>query len=272
MTSPAIPDPLWVLAIYLALVGVMAAAWWWQKRTANIGWVDVFWTFGAAGGGLLMVWTSPLGDGSALRRLIVSALVLGWAVRLGLYVAFRVAGSPEEDARYVEIRKAWGSRLQPRLFWFLQLQALVSVILAVSIGLAANRADPALGLADLVGALIALLAIGGESLADAQLKAFRQVPANKGKVCDTGLWGWSRHPNYLFEWLGWLAYPAMAITLDQPVSWLSLLAPLVMLGVVRFGTGVPPLEAHMARSRPEAFRAYQARVPVFLPRIPGVRR
>ena len=118
-----------------------------------------------------------------------------------------------------------------------------------------------------------VVAIGGESLADQQMKAFRQDPANRGKVCDTGLWAWSRHPNYLFEWLGWFAYPAMALSLSgYPEGWLSLLAPLVMFGVLRFGTGVPPLEAHMERSRGEAFRAYQARVPVFFPRFPGVPR
>jgi len=260
-------SPALILAVYLALALVMAAAWWWQRRTRNIGWVDVFWTFGLAGAGVVLAFAAPLGEGSLARRLLVCGLILLWAVRLGLYVAFRVAGSPE-DGRYVAIRESWGDRLQPRMFWFLQLQAVVSIVLAVALGLAANRPAPSLGPADALGLLIALIAIGGESLADQQMKAFRQDPANKGKVCDIGLWGWSRHPNYLFEWLGWFAYPAMAVGLTgYPEGWLSLLAPLVMFGVLRFGTGVPPLEAHMERSRGDAFRAYQARVPVFLPRF-----
>lgn len=262
--------PALLILVGAALCAVMAAAWVHQKRVRNIGWVDVYWTFGVAGAGLALALAPPLEDGSPLRRGLVCGLILLWALRLGLYVALRVARAPEEDGRYVALRRSWGDKLQPRLFGFLQLQAIVSLILAVAIGLAANRPDPDLGLADLLGLLIALGAIGGEGLADRQMRAFKADPANKGRVCDVGLWAWTRHPNYLFEWLGWLAYPAMAIMVsgDYPQGWIALAAPAVMFGVMRFGTGVPPLEAHMLRSRPEAFRAYQARVPIFLPRPP----
>ncbi len=105
-------------------------------------------------------------------------------------------------------------------------------------------------------------------MADRQLSAFAAEPANRGRVCDRGLWAWSRHPNYLFEWLGWFAYPAIAIAPGHPEGAWALAAPAVMYLVLRHGTGVPPLEAHMLRSRGEAFRAYQARVPAFLPRPP----
>ncbi len=64
---------------------------------------------------------------------------------------------------------------------------------------------------DYLGALILFVGIAGEGIADAQLKRFRDNPANKGKVCDAGLWRWSRHPNYFFQWFGWLAYPVIAI-------------------------------------------------------------
>lgn len=264
-------SPLLVLAVYLALAVVMAAAWAWQRKTANIGWVDVFWTFGVAAGGIAMVVAMPLvsdlGEGSAPRRLIVCAMVGLWALRLGVYVALRVAGS-EEDGRYRAIRQSWGDRLQPRMFGFLQLQALISVALVAAIGLAANRPDPRLGPADLLGVVIGLIAIGGESLADRQMRAFRAT-AGKGSLCDAGLWAWSRHPNYVFEWLGWFAYPVMAVMLSggYPQAWWAWAAPLVMFGVVRYGTGVPPLEAHMRKTRGAAFDAYAARVPIFLPRI-----
>ena len=261
-------DPAMLIAAGVALSLVMAAAWAHQRRVANIGWVDVYWTFGVAAAGVLMALAPPLGDGSPLRRALVCALVIFWSLRLGLYVAFRVARSPE-DGRYVALRESWGARLQPRMFWFLQLQAAVSLALAIAIGLAANRPGE-LGLADLLGVVIALAAIAGEWLADRQLRAFKADPAQAGKVCDIGLWAWTRHPNYVFEWLAWFAYPVMAVTLSgaHPQGWLALAAPLLMYGVLRFGTGVPPLEAHMLRSRGEAFRAYQARVPIFLPRPP----
>jgi steroid 5-alpha reductase family enzyme len=256
-----------LVAIGLSLA--MAAAWWWQRRVSNIGWVDVFWTFATAGGGCALVFAWASGEGSWPRRLLVTAMIAVWAVRLGLYVAFRVAGAPE-DGRYVEIRQQWGDGLQGKMFGFLQLQAGVSLVLAAAIGVAANRPAPGLQLSDLAGVLIAMVAIAGEALADQQVKAFRRDPANKRKVCDVGLWAWSRHPNYFFEWLGWLAYPVMAIDLTGawPQGWLALAAPVVMFAVLRFGTGVPPLEAHMLRTRGALFSAYQARVSAFIPLPP----
>lgn len=256
------------MSLILALLGlslVMAAAWAWQKARRNIGWVDVFWTFGtaAAGVALAFAWSGP----SPGRRLMVAAIAAVWAIRLGLHVALRVAASPE-DGRYQELRRDWGDRLQPRLFGFLQIQALVSTVLAAAIALAADRPGPWPDLGDLAGLAIALIAIAGEAVADRQLSAFAAEPANRGRVCDRGLWAWSRHPNYLFEWLGWFAYPAIAIAPGHPEGAWALAAPAVMYLVLRHGTGVPPLEAHMLRSRGEAFRAYQARVPAFLPRPP----
>lgn len=261
------------VSLLLALAGlclVMAAAWLWQRRVRDIGWVDVFWTFGAAAAGvaLAFAWAGP--EGSALRRALVCALAAAWALRLGLFVAIRVARSDREDGRYRALREEWGASLQPRLFGFLQVQAFVAAVLAAAIALAANRPDARLGWQDLAGMAVALAAIAGEALADRQLQTFAAQPENRGRVCDRGLWAWSRHPNYLFEWLGWFAYPILAIDLSgrDPTGFASLLAPAVMFLVLRFGTGVPPLEAHMLRSRGDAFRAYQARVSPFLPRPP----
>jgi steroid 5-alpha reductase family enzyme len=265
-------NPLSILLVALGLSLVMAAAWWWQKRVVNIGWVDVFWTFGVAAAGVVLAFAPGGEPGSLARRLIVSAIVLVWSLRLGLYVAFRVARSPE-DGRYLEIRRDWGKALQGRMFWFLQLQALVSLVLAIAIGLAARRPDPELGAADALGVAIALVAILGETVADRQMKAFRQDPNNQRRVCEVGLWAWSRHPNYFFEWLGWFAFPLMAIGLTDghPLAWFALGAPAVMFLVLRFGTGVPPLEAHMLRSRGDLFRDYQARVSAFIPLPPKTR-
>ena len=108
----------------------------------------------------------------------------------------------------------------------------------------------------------------GEAVADGQMKAFRASAGHKGQVMDRGLWSWSRHPNYFFQWLGWLAYPVIALDPARPLTWLSLAAPVVMYGVLRYVSGVPPLEAAMLKSRGERFRDYQARVSVFFPLPP----
>ncbi len=113
----------------------------------------------------------------------------------------------------------------------------------------------------------------GEAIADYQLRRFKTDMANRNSVCDTGLWRWSRHPNYFFEWLCWLAYPLIAIDLSghNRYGWLALLAPACMYWVLVFVSGIPPLEEHMLRSRGETFRDYQARTRAFFPLPAGCR-
>ncbi len=119
-----------------------------------------------------------------------------------------------------------------------------------------------------MGVVVFLACVAGEALADAQMHAFRADPANKGKVCDKGLWAWSRHPNYFFEAAIWLAYPIIAIDLAHPWTLVSLIAPVLMYLTVRYASGVPPLEEAMLKSRGEAYRRYQARVSVLIPLPP----
>ena len=106
--------------------------------------------------------------------------------------------------------------------------------------------------------------------ADRQLKAVRADPDSRGKVCTAGLWGLSRHPNYFFEWLGWVAYPVIAISLagDWSLGWLSLIGPVLMYWLLVHVSGIPPLEVHMLKSRGEAFKRYMARTSAFFPLPP----
>ena len=141
--------------------------------------------------------------------------------------------------------------------------SMISAVLCVSITIAARRAVSGLDGRDLAAAAILVAAIGGEALADFQLARFKKTNTRKGAICADGLWAWSRHPNYFFEWLGWLAWPVMGLELAQPLTWLTLLAPAAMFGVLRFLTGVPPLEETMIVSRGDAYRAYQAKTSAF---------
>jgi steroid 5-alpha reductase family enzyme len=165
----------------------------------------------------------------------------------------------------VQLRTEWGASYRWKLLGFLELQAAAALALVVT-AMAAARSPGPLGWWDGLGALIALVASGGEALSDAQLRAFRARAGNHGKVGDSGLWGLSRHPNYFFEWLGWLAYVPIGLRFtDYPWGYATLLGPLLMYWLLVRVSGIPPLEAHMLRSRPEAFRAYQARVRAFWP-------
>lgn len=257
-----------LVLIALALSVLMAVAWVVQQRTGNSGWVDTIWTFslGLVGAGSAL-W--PVGNAAPNpRQWLVAALVMVWSLRLGIHIAIRTAGI-RDDPRYAAFAREWGVNSPRKMFFFLQNQGFGSIPLALSIFIAARFPYPMLRLQDGLGALILLIGIAGEALADAQLKRFRTDPANKGRVCDVGLWRWSRHPNYFFEWFGWLAYPVIAISplhpLDYPFGIATLLAPIFMYWILVHVTGMPPLEAQMLASRGDRFRDYQSRTSMFFP-------
>ena len=259
----------------LSLSILMAGAWMVQQRTGNSGWVDTIWTFavGLVGAGSAL-W--PVADAAPnARQWLVAALVAIWSVRLGLHIAVRTAGITD-DPRYAAFAREWGADSPRRMFVFLQNQGFGSIPLVFAIFVAARFPQAALRFHDYLGALILLIGIAGEALADAQLRNFRLDPANKGRVCDVGLWRWSRHPNYFFEWFGWLAYPVIAISIRDPLTypfyypwgWASLLAPVFMYWILVHVTGIPPLEQQMLRSRGERYRDYQSRTSMFFPLPP----
>lgn len=246
----------------LGLMLAMAGGWWLQRRLGNAGYVDVVWTFslGAAGVGV------ALAHGVGARRWLVAALVAAWALRLGLHILARSVGA-KEDARYAWFRREWGGAFQRRMFWFLQVQALAAAVLLAPIALAASAPRPLDGW-DALGVAVMAAALLGEGVADRQLQRFR-AQGGQG-VCGLGLWAWSRHPNYLCEWLHWLAYPCFA--LGAPWGWLAWLGPVFMYLLLVHVSGIPPLEAHMARSRGAAWAEYTRRVPAFFPWPRGAKR
>jgi len=265
---------LWYLealaAIAVALSVLMTGAWLVQQRTGNSGWVDTIWTFSLGLTGAASALWPIAGAPPNPRQWLVAALVAVWSVRLGSHIATRTAGITD-DPRYAAFAKEWGVNSPRRMFLFLQNQGFGSIPLVFSIFVAARFPEQMLRLQDSLGVLILFAGIAGEALADAQLKRFRSDPANKGRVCDIGLWRWSRHPNYFFEWFGWLAYPVIAISPEYGWGWATLLAPVFMYWILVHVTGIPPLEQQMLRSRGERYRDYQARTSAFFPLPPRAR-
>jgi steroid 5-alpha reductase family enzyme len=254
-------------AIALSLSILMAFAWVVQQRSGNSGWVDTIWTFsvGLVGAGSAL-WPVA-GAAPNARQWLVAALVAVWSLRLGVHIAIRTAAITD-DPRYAAFAKEWGADSPRKMFVFLQNQGLGSIPLVFAIFVAARVPSDAPRLQDYLGVLILLIGILGEALADAQLKRFRENPANKGRVCDVGLWRWSRHPNYFFEWFGWLAYPVIALSPDYVWGWATLLAPVFTYWILVYVTGIPPLEQQMLRSRGARYRDYQSRTSAFFPLPP----
>ncbi|KRB86143.1 hypothetical protein ASE00_05250 [Sphingomonas sp. Root710] len=258
-----------IIIASLIMSAMMAAAWAVQKRSGQSGWADVFWSFAIGLGGLIAALMTA-GTAPLERSWLVAAMVGCWSIRLGFHILARTANATYEDPRYADLRKEWGDKFQARLFGFLQVQALCGVGLVVTVYAAAQRPGPALSTTDYAGLALLILSVIGEGIADRQLRAFTADKANHGKVCDTGLWGWSRHPNYFFEWLGWVAYPVIAIDLSGGwwQGWLALIGPAMMYWLLVHVSGIPPLEAHMLRSRGDAFKDYMARTSAFFPLPP----
>ena len=249
-------NPGYLIPASLSLVVVFAVLWGIQVRTKDASHVDVGW---AAGLGFLGVVIALSASGLPARRALVGLMALVWSVRLALHLYFdRVKGKPE-DGRYAALRASWGPRADRNFFFFFQAQAVLDVVLASSFLAAARRAGP-LGLLDWIAVSAWAVSIAGEAAADRQLAAFRADPANKGKVCRAGLWNWSRHPNYFFEWMIWLSYAAMAH--GAPLAWIS---PALMLFFLLRVTGIPATEAQALKSRGDAYRRYQDEVSMFIP-------
>jgi steroid 5-alpha reductase family enzyme len=254
------------LAIGAALCSIMSGAWLVAQKTGNSGWIDVSWSFavGAIASGAALL---PLHQHwPHWRQLCVAILAACWCLRLGLHIARRTQAA-KDDPRYRDLIVQWGPDAPRRMFTFLQSQAAVGSLLALSVALAAQNPNPVLRTQDLIGLAVLVAAIVGESMADRQLRVFKANPRHRKAVCEVGLWSVSRHPNYFFEWLSWLAYPIFAIDLagHNPYGWLALAAPICMYWVLVHVSGIPPLEKHMLRSRGAAFETYQKRTRAFFP-------
>jgi len=251
-----------LLAPLLGLIVLsLAMVWAWarQRRTGNAGVVDLLWT---ASLGLLALVYATLLDGWAPRRVLVAVLAGAWSARLTLHLYQRIR-SEAEDGRYAILRERWGTRFQAWMFWFFQAQAVLAWLLSLTfLGLCVAQPE-GWRIWDAVGVVIWISSVAGETVADQQLHAWRSNPANKGKTCRSGLWRYSRHPNYFFEWMHWLVYPVLGIGL--PVGLALWLTPASMLFLVVKVTGIPPTERQSLRSRGDDYRAYQRETNAFFP-------
>lgn len=250
-----------LLMVWCFAAIAQGTAWAWQQRHANAGIVDVVWAFGLGGSAVLVAIT---GSGARLPRVLVGVLGGLWGLRLGLHLLHRVRGEPE-DGRYAELRKRWGNG---PLKWFAMFQFQALLIALFSLPFLAVAANPvsALNVWLVAGIAMWIGSVFGEAIADRQLARFRGNPANRGKTCRDGLWRYSRHPNYFFEWLHWFAYVMLAI--GSPVSWLAWSGPLVMYVFLRWVSGIPFTEAHALRSRGEDYARYQRSTSILFPWFP----
>lgn len=246
----------------LLSLGAFTIAYLIYRWTDNASVVDAVWAFTLGATGVVY---AALGSGDQTRRLILTVMTGAWGLRLGWHLGQRIRSGPE-DARYRALRDEWrakGWSIPWQMARFYTGQALSVVLLSVPFALVAREPEtPAVWLY-LCAVLLFVVALGGETLADVQLQRFKSTSGAHARICDRGLWGWSRHPNYFFEWLVWVAFALLA--LDTTMGWTAFFAPLAMLYLLLRVTGIPLTEARLLASRGDAFRTYQQQVSRFVP-------
>lgn len=166
----------------------------------------------------------------------------------------------------MQLRREWATRVPLKFFFFFEFQALLCVVLSAPFLLPAVNPAPQFSPLEYAGAALWVIAILGEIVSDGQLSAFKADHRNKGKTCRVGLWNLSRHPNYFFEWLIWMAFALFA--LPSPYGYLGLVSPALILYFLFKVTGIPATEAQALRSRGDDYRRYQETTSAFVPWFP----
>jgi steroid 5-alpha reductase family enzyme len=237
------------------------AVWVRQLTTRNAGMVDPVWSWSMGAMGVLY---ALAGSADWTSRCTVGVIAGAWGLRLGTHLYLRNAGKPE-DGRYRRLREDWGVMADRRMLQFFIFQAVAASIL--SLGMWAVCWQPLEPETWQISAaiMLAIISLGGEAIADAQLERFRSNPENKGRVCRGGLWAWSRHPNYFFECLHWFCYSLLAW--GTPWVWLTLVPPIVMAWLLLKVSGIPANEAEAAAKRPE-YAEYIRTTSAFIPLPP----
>jgi steroid 5-alpha reductase family enzyme len=249
-------------AIALGMVFVfLTLLWIYSVRITNVSIVDLFW----GPGFVLQVWVYfwRTDDGYLPRKLLTATLVTIWGLRLCYYLFRRNRGKPE-DFRYQAFRQKYG----PERYWWVSffqvfvLQGVLMVIIGAPLLLAQSSPTPdSITAMDILGVLMWTVGFFFEVVGDAQLAAFKANPENKGKLLDTGLWRYTRHPNYFGDAAAWWGY--YLIALSGGGAW-TIYSPIIMTLLLVKVSGVGLLEKTLAKTKP-GYKEYMETTSAFIP-------
>ncbi len=222
----------------------------------NASIVDIGWGFGF----VVVAWINFLQD-ITIIPIITTVIVSLWGLRLAFHVFKRNYGKPE-DFRYAKFRKNWGNSYYIRSFFQLfMFQALIMFLVSIEfIYIYINPSIMHLSLI-IIGSVVWLAGFLVELISDKQLEIFIGNKSNKGKLIDTGLWRYSRHPNYFGEVVVW--WGIFLIALGTGAPWFTIISPLTITFIIRFVSGVPMLEKRL--SQKEGYEEYKNKTSVFIP-------
>ena len=221
---------------------------------------DIAWGLGF----VLVSWVSFYLSPNTERGLLVAVLVTLWGIRLSLHIFLRNLNKPE-DFRYRNWRDSWKHFYLRSFLQVFILQGLFLYIISLSVIFIQQDHTRHLSLIDWVGTTVWVVGFLMESVSDYQLKAFKKKPEHAGRIITTGLWKYSRHPNYFGEVVQW--WGIFLIALPLPGGWMTLVSPLTITYLIRYVSGVPMLERKYAGN--SEFEHYKKRTSIFFPLPPG---
>jgi steroid 5-alpha reductase family enzyme len=218
---------------------------------------DIAWGLGF----ILLAWTSFfLGEAKSVRGVLVGALITVWGIRLALHIFARNRGKAE-DYRYAEWRKSWKWFYLRSYLQVYLLQGALLFLIFFPVLLVNKKAGSDLGYLDIAGLAVWIFGFVFETVGDMQLARFIKNPANKGKIMQSGLWAYTRHPNYFGEVILW--WGIFIISLGSAPFLYAVIGPLTITILILFVSGIPMLEKKYA-GRPD-FEEYKKRTSIFFP-------
>ena len=255
--------PLELLLFGQAIASMtMFLTWLCAKRLKNASYVDALWAYGV---GLLGASYLYFSEGDSFRNQALTIVLGIWSLRLGTYLLRRCLGG-KEDSRYRYYREKWGERTDALFFFFFQKQAFWVVLFASPMLVVGANPEP-WGKLDLIGLCIWVFGMTGVCLADLQLSRFKaRAKQGQDKVCRNGLWRYSRHPNYFFEWVLWMSYVFWGWGATGG-PWLLFL-PVILLAFFLKFTGIPHVEARKMETAGKEYEEYRKSTSAFIPWFP----
>ena len=245
-----------IAIVFFYLLLQMCFVWIFYRLTKNPSVVDASWSLGLMASGLIYLWSLPMSP----RWAVISALMIIWALRLAGYLWYTRIRHGHVDKRYTELSTHWKISQSLGFFLNFQLQGLLIFIISFVFYLISTSNNVGLSLMDGVAMVVVLLGVLGESLADLQLNGFKAQ--QKGGVCNIGLWRYSRHPNYFFDWFTWLGFALFAIQSHR--GYLGIVSPVLLYVIFTRMTG-PLTERGSIESRGQKYIDYQKRTSMFFP-------
>lgn len=258
--------PLIEILLLTAALTIVLFYWVWvySVKIENFGVIDAAWAGCFTIHALIFF---NLSGGSLTRKLLFLMIFALWSLRLSFFLAKRIKSHhPQEDTRYRKLREEYGAAYKKRFLYFFMFQAVSVCFLTLPMVFVFNNPNPNIHLVEWAGVFFFFISLAGEAIADDQMSRFKIQAANAGKVCNVGLWRYSRHPNYFFESCIWFSF--YLFMLGTSGLWWAVYAPLTILFLLVKVTGVPPSEAQSLVSRGDAYREYQKKTSMFIPWFP----